>query len=174
VEHVPPPGPGVPGAPPPENASWQTPADYYATPPPPERKGCPKWVPISCGAAGCLALIVILVGGYFLMRGGATWMIDFALTRIDRDAERMMTPEVTAEQKDEFRVEFSRLRVNLGAGRVPMTETQRILSELQSSISDRSLTPDEVEELTDTMRQINAAAERGVQDEEEEPDASSV
>jgi hypothetical protein len=140
-----------------QQGSYQRPADYYAAPPAPAQKsGCAKWGLLGCGLGGCLVVVLLLVAGGLVMRGGMGRIVEFALSRLDREALGMMSSEVTPEQRAEFTSQVTQLRANLGAKRVELVHVQPILQELRDATRDNVLSPDEVRDLTETMRDINS------------------
>lgn len=143
------------------SGSYRRPADYYASnqqPAPDKKGGCPKWALIGCGGGGCLVLLIILIGGSFFVRGGMPKLLDFAFSRVEREISSMAAPEVTVEQKDALRAEMTRYRENIRAERIPMAEVQPVLQELQRTTGDSRLTAEEVDRLTQLLRQKNDQA----------------
>lgn len=140
-----------------QQGTYQRPADYYATPTE-QKKGCGKSTAIGCGLAGCLVLVLMFVGGALLLRGGMGKIVDFALARLDKEAIGMMSQEVTPEQRAAFQRELATFRRNAIDKRLQLVQIQPILQELRDTSNDNVLTPDEVENLTNSMRELNSRA----------------
>lgn len=157
MENIPPEPPSPPYTNEPVAQQFQRPADYYAAPPEP-KKGCGKSTAVGCGLAGCLVLVLMFAGGVLLMRGGMGRILDFALSRLDQESVRMMSQEVTPEQRADFRRELATFRTNAKEKRIELLEIQPVLQELRDASDDNLLTPEEVTGLTDAMRERNSRA----------------
>lgn len=151
----PPPPPPPSGNEPP----YQRPADYYegtgAAAPPTEKKGCPKWIPIGCGAGGCLLLLIIVIGGYFMFRDGGGGFIAKLLGPLEDQVDQMVDADVTAEQKATFKREMSQLRERLGDGSVTVLEVQPIIQEMQNATNDRRISSAELDSINELLLEAN-------------------
>ena len=153
--------PNAPREPMNTSGSYQSPADYYATPPPAPggRSGCPKWLLTGCGLGGCLMLILIFVGGAFFMKSGMPKVLDYAFSKVESEVSAIAAPEVTIEQKDALRDEIARFRANIRTEKVDVTQIQPVLKKLQTATGDQRLSPEEFNELTSDLRILNDKAE---------------
>ncbi|HVT45528.1 MAG TPA: hypothetical protein VMT00_14200 [Thermoanaerobaculia bacterium] len=153
--------PGTPPGPPPEpvheGGSFQRPADYYSAPTTPgeQRKGCPRPVLIGCGGGGCLVLLLLFIGGAWMMKGGAGWMLNYAISKIEGEITELATPEVSSEEREELREGLREVRAKIERDEIKLVEVQPLLEQLQSSIRDRRVTPEETRELNETLRRLN-------------------
>jgi hypothetical protein len=151
-------GPAAPVA-----GSYQRPADYYSTqaPQPEKKTGCPKWLLFGCGGLGCLGLIVLFVGGAWLMKGGSGMLGRFIVSQLEKDADELFEAEVSPEARQTLKEELARLKDNIGEGRVDLMALQPLLTEMNQAIRDRSLSPEEVDSLNEALLGINEAAGAG-------------
>lgn len=158
----PPPDSPLPGDDPiPSRGSFQRPADYYSTPPtqPAAGKGgCSGRAPLTCGAIGCLFLILLFVGGAVVMRTGGQKLFSFAFGILEGEANKAMTASVTPVQKSAFDEEFALLQRNVEKRLIGPAQLQAYFSSMVEATSDNSLTPEEVDSLTEQMKQLNNAA----------------
>lgn len=145
------------GAPVPVSGSYQRPADYYETPPgaPEGKKGFPRWILYGCGGLGCLGLLVIFGLGAWMMKGGGTKLSGFVVSQLEKDADELFAADVTPEERAAFRQELARLRERIDDGRIDMMALQPVLTEIQGSVGDQSLSAEEVRTLTETVRELN-------------------
>jgi hypothetical protein len=148
------------GEPAPAAGSYQRPADYYSTqaPQPGKKSGCPKWLLFGCGGLGCLGLIVLFVGGAWLMKGGSGMLGQFIVSQLQKDADEMFEAEVSPESRQALKEELARLKVHIGEGRVDLMTLQPLLTEMNQAIRDRSLSPEEVDSLNEALIRINEEA----------------
>lgn len=167
--YIPPDRPVTPGGDPagepvPLSGSYQHPAAYYEAPGEPRGKGgCPRWLLFGCGGLGCLGLLLIFGVGFWAARGGGSRLTGFIVSTLERDAEKLYTDDVGPEEREALREELARLKDHIRSEQVDLMELQPVLSEINTAIRDRELTPPEVEALIDTLRRINErAAERPV------------
>ena len=153
----PPPPPHVPPPPPPA----PTPAQYYegtAAPAPGEKKGCPKGLAIGCGAGGCLLLILLIAGTFFLFRDGGGGLISGLLGPLQSEVVNLAASDVTPEQKATFEREMQRLRDGLDSGDVALTRVQPVIDQLRGAVGDRSVTSEELDRLNELLLEVNDGA----------------
>ncbi len=162
--YTPPPGPVISpqeptGEPVPVSGSYRRPAEYYEAPgAPAEKKGCPRWLLFGCGGLGCLGLLLIFGLGFWATRGGGARLTGFVVSALAKDAEELYTDDVAQEDREALRRELADLKDHIRAEQVDLMELQPVLSQINTSIRDRKLTPPEVEALIDTIRGINETA----------------
>ncbi|HVS33531.1 MAG TPA: hypothetical protein VMS98_19000 [Thermoanaerobaculia bacterium] len=70
---------------------------------------------------------------------------------------RGMFQGVSTEQKDAFEREVKAMRDGLTAKQVPVSAVQPFLQSMQKAISDKRVTPEEVEQLTGAAREASKA-----------------
>lgn len=152
------------GEPVPLSGSYQRPAEYYEAPGgPKEKSGCPRWLLFGCGGLGCLGLLLIVGIGIWMSRGGAARATEFVVTTLERDAEKLYTDDVPAEDREALRQELAKLKDHIRSEQLDLMELQPILGEINVVIRDRKLTPQEVDALIESLRQTNdQAGERPV------------
>jgi hypothetical protein len=132
---------------------FRLPADYYTSPVTEVKPLFPRWVPIGCGSAALLFLIVLFIGGAFISRGGLGWFMDFSLQQIQNEAPPMYGSDATPQQRKAFDDEMNRLRAGVREGRVSMPKLQPVLEGLQDAISDKLLRGEELDKLVKQMRE---------------------
>lgn len=151
---------GPSGEPAPVAGSYQRPADYYSTqaPQPAKKSGCPKWLLFGCGGLGCLGLIVLFVGGAWLMKGGSGMLGQFIVSQLEKDADELFEAEVSPEARQTLKAELAQLKEHIGEGRVDLMALQPLLTEMNQAIRDQSLSPEEVDSLNEALLGINEEA----------------
>jgi hypothetical protein len=127
---------------------FRLPADYYSAPLSEVRPIFPKWVPYGCGAASAVFLVLLFVSGALI--GGARLGagVDFIIGISLGELRGMFTPDVTTDQKDAFESQVKAMREAVRTNRVQVSKVQPFLQEMRTSISDKKVTPDEVQKLT--------------------------
>lgn len=152
------------GEPVPLSGSYQRPAEYYETPGgPKEKSGCPRWLLYGCGGLGCLGLLLIVGIGIWMSRGGAARATTFVVSTLERDAEKLYTDDVPAEDRQALRQELAKLKDHIRSEQVDLMQLQPILSQINGSIRDGKLTGPEVDSLIESLRETNdQAGERPV------------
>lgn len=131
------------------------PAEYYSGPSP--VAVLPRGVTFGCGAASLVALLLIFAGGAFMASGGLVQLMDFTLGMSMGDVRGMMAADVTPAQKKDLEDAIEQLRGGLRSGKVSVGQLQPVLETMRKGISDRKLTPAEVETLTAAARKASAA-----------------
>ena len=148
-------GPGVP--PPPEPAApgqpeVTRPADYYSQPPvrTAEKKGCGKWA-IGCGGAGCLFIILLVAGFWWLLQSGRfeTMLVSELTGTVEHSAE------LDDAAKNELRDELQELQTRIDRDEVGLVDLQGLLQIMQTAITDESIDSDEAEDLLNELRRLN-------------------
>lgn len=142
------------GPPPRPPGGFQKPADYYSSPPG-SGKSVPAWVPLGCGGAGCLALVIMLAVGAFVGDQGATRVLTWMFERMEAETMPLVAADVPPDLKQALREEFRTLTAKLRREEVGLISVQPILQELQGAIRDQKLTREEVESLVASLRKAN-------------------
>ncbi|MEO6324823.1 MAG: hypothetical protein ABIT01_18370 [Thermoanaerobaculia bacterium] len=110
------------------------------------RSGCMKW-----GLVGCAGLsVIIIVGLIFIGTKGMDW----ALGKIQEQILVSATPEVTAEQKAEFRAAYAPFIAKAKKGGIPVEKMSAFRSKMMSTLADSKVTPEELTELTGELKQL--------------------
>ncbi|HUF17789.1 MAG TPA: hypothetical protein VMS12_07080 [Thermoanaerobaculia bacterium] len=147
--------------PPAENPAapaFQKPADYYSSPPESNPgKSLPKWVPLGCGGAGCLFLVLMVGGAAFIGNQGASRVLSWMFERMEAETMQMVAADVPAEQRQQLEQEFKTLTSNIEQERVGLMSVQPILEQLRVAVGDQNLTREEVEALIESLRKANAS-----------------
>jgi hypothetical protein len=139
----------------PEEPRPQVPADYYCAPVAESERLFPRWVPLGCGTASLVMLILLFIGGAFANRGGATRLVDWGLVEMQQELIDMCDRDVKPEQKTNFTAEVSTLRDRMRAQKVKADELVSLLQSMRETISDEQVSPAELDELTKKIHAIN-------------------
>jgi hypothetical protein len=140
---------------PPENRA-QMPAEYYSAPVDESKRIVPRGVLLGCGAAAAIGLLIIFAIGAFLASGGMATFLDFALGQTLGEVRGLYASDVSPAQKQTLEAELDALRKQVRDEKLPITRLSPVLTELQSSIKDRSVRSEEVERLREKIREASA------------------
>jgi hypothetical protein len=147
--------------PPPPSGLPPAPLEPGATPFPRDRgtkgRGCLKW-----GLIGCAGISVIVIVGLLLLGSKAKSFLDSTLTKKGEEVVLRATPEVTAEEKTAFREAYRGFIDGAKEGRVPIGRMTSFTSKSDAALSDGSITPEEIRDLTDEVRQAPVSAPTAV------------
>ena len=136
-----PPAPDRFGAPPP-------PAGVAATPP----GGCLRKGLIGCGVVG-FALLLACIGAVLYLRRNPQVVTDYAVRQVEEHA----APDVTGEDKTDFRAAYAAYRERLRSGSSDPGPAQRLRSVLMQGGARNEFTREQVHALTESFRQATAA-----------------
>ena len=128
--------------------TFRLPADYYSTPPADVRPLFPKWVPLGCGTASAVLLVLLFAGGAILTGPRLAQFMDYVVGSSLGEVKGMYAKDVTADQKARFDTEVKQLRENLRSGKVSMQNFQPFLKLMQTVMGDKKVTHEEVDRLT--------------------------
>ena len=134
------------------------PADYYASPLD-NRRRLPKWVPLTCGSLSIVGLLILLLGGTFLMNDGMPQMMAFLFLQLQGEVSNAFSTEVPEKERQVLIDHMKEIRENLRSGRVSPSEVLPIVQSMQELMKDGELTPAEVAGLTTDLEEINGKAE---------------
>jgi hypothetical protein len=140
----------VTATPPPAAApprAFRFPCAYYSAPLAEVRPIFPKWVPVGCGIASTVIIVLLFAGGAYLSGPGLSEFMDFVLGLSMGEIRGMYTPEVTAQQKQHFDDEAKQLREGLRNNTVSVSNLQPLLKRMKTAMDDGKVTPDEVDQL---------------------------
>ena len=150
-EVIPPPAEPQPPSP---SLPFRQPADYYSSPVE-ARPIFPRWVPIGCGTAAAVLVVILFIGGAVVSRGGLGPVMDFLLGMMQREMTAMYAPDVPAAERKALESELDGFRANIRTERVPLARLDPVMTSLREAISDNKLTTAEVEELRKKIREAN-------------------
>ena len=128
--------------------AFRLPADYYSTPPADVRPLFPKWVPLGCGTASAVLLVLLFVGGAIITGPRLAEFTDYVVGSSLGELKGMYTKDVTAAQKARFDAEVKQLRENLRSGKISMQNFQPFLQAMNTVVGDKKVTGEEVDRLT--------------------------
>ena len=142
---------------PPEPAAdslpFRRPADYYSTPGTNVRPLFPKWVPIGCGWASLLFVVLLFAAGAFAPNSGTA--LEWLFGRMERDMTPHFTKTVTPAQKAAFAAEMKTLRISAKTGKLKFEKTQNFLKLATEVDSDEKIDPAEADKLIAAVRDVN-------------------
>ena len=128
--------------------AFRLPADYYSTPAADVRPLFPKWVPVGCGTASAVLLVLLFAAGAIVTGPRLAQFMDYVVGSSLGEVKGMYAKDVTAGDKARFDAEVKQLRENLRSGKVSMQNFQPFLKQLQGVMTDKTVTHDEVDRLT--------------------------
>jgi hypothetical protein len=145
------------GTPPPvPSQSFRWPAAYYSNPLGEVAPLFPKWVPIGCGSIAGVVLVLLFAGGAIAMNGGAAGggILDLVLGTVQDEVKPLETKDVSPAQRAAFEKAMSDLRARARSGNVELPKLQQMLEKLQAAVVDQKVTPQELDQLTATARDL--------------------
>lgn len=140
----------------PSRPRFHLPVDYYSSPEE-KRPIFPRAVPVGCGIASVVFLLVIFIAGAIVAKHGLGSYMDPLIGMMADEMGPMYTRDVTPAQRNALNGEITRLRENVRTGKLPLPKLQAVMSSLREAIGDQKLTPAEVESLTRQMHDANNA-----------------
>jgi len=132
---------------------FRRPADYYASPGSDLRPLVPRGVPIGCGWASVVFVILLFVAGAFAPRSGA--LLGKLFGMIGDDITKHFTSDVTPVQKAEFAAEMKTLRAAAGEGKLKLEKTQSFLKLATDVDADEKVDHAETDKLIAALRDVN-------------------
>ena len=148
---LPPPEP--PPAPAPHSLPFQRPADYYSTPESRLRPIFPRWVPIGCGWAALVFVVLLFVGGAFAPRSGS--ILDMLFGKIQDDLVQHFSKDVTAAQRTSFDFEMHAMRASAKNGKLKLDRTQKFLRLATEVDGDEKIDQREADKLIAAAHDVN-------------------
>ena len=137
---------------------YRLPADYYAAPASEVRPIFPRWVPLGCGLASAIFLIVGFAGGAIVMHTGLGKVMAIVLDLSANDLPPLMAKDVTAAQKQALNQELSQLSKNLESDKTSVARLEPVLTAMKESMADKKITPPEVDRITKAAHEANQPA----------------
>lgn len=140
----------------PEKSTTQLPCEYYSTPPT-DKRIFPRWVPIGCGTASLVILIILFSLGGWVGSGGAAGAIRWFFGRLQSEILASCDPSVTAAQKSAFNAEFATLQQRAEAGKLKSDQLLALFQTIRDVSADEHVTPSELDEVTKKAHDVNNA-----------------
>lgn len=122
------------------------PADYYASPRTAPR--FPRWIPLTCGVAAILVIVLMVGVGAFLRSGGLAKLVALSFGQVNAEAGTMFAADVDEASRTAFSKALLGVRDAIADGKVDLSAALPLLQEMQKAIGDRRLSREEVDELT--------------------------
>ena len=132
----------------PPQRAFRFPAEYYCAPLADVRPIFPKWVPIGCGSASAVILVLLFAAGALFSGSRFGEVMDFVIGTSVGEVRGMYARDVTPAEKQRFDAEVERMREGIRSGKVPVANLQPFIKQMQSAILDKTVTAEEVERLT--------------------------
>jgi hypothetical protein len=136
---------------------FRFPADYYTAPLSEVTPIFPRWVPMGCGSASAVFLVLLFVAGAVFTGSYFGEFMDFIIGTSLGEVRSMYGPDVTMEQKERFETELETMRTALRGGNVPVQKLQPFMKSMQAAISDKRVTGQELDELTKAAHEATEA-----------------
>lgn len=141
------PGPDIPPR------GFRFPAAYYTAPLSEVRPLFPKWVPIGCGTASAVMLVLLFAGGALMTGSRLAQVMDFVLGTSLGELRAMYAADITAANKQRFDSEVKGLRDGLRNDRVSVQNLQPFLKAMNTAMADKKVTPGELDRLAASARE---------------------
>ncbi len=136
--------------------SFRLPADYYTSPLSEVRPLFPYWVPMGCGIASAVILVLLFAAGAVINGPRLAQFMDYVLGTSLGELKGMYAADINATQKAQFDTEVNRLREGLRKDKVSIKNLQPFLKAMESAISDKKVTAGELETLTKSAHEAVA------------------
>lgn len=134
---------------------FRVPAEYYDSSPSQVRPLFPRWVPLGCGWASVVLLLVMFVAGGLVAHTGMGRVMAFLIGAMQDEIGSMYAGDVTPAQKQVLQHEMSQLAANLREGKVSVAKLEGVMGTLRESIRDQKITRDEAQKLTAVFHDVN-------------------
>lgn len=136
--------------------SFRFPAEYYCAPLSEVRAIFPRWVPVGCGSAAAVVLVLMFVAGALFSGPRFGEVMDFVIGTSVGDLRGMYARDVTPDEKQRFDAEVERMREGVRSGKIAVRNLQPFMKEMQAAILDKSVTAEELGRLTKAARDAQA------------------
>ena len=137
----------------PDPLPFRRPADYSSAPGSDLRPLFPRWVPLGCGWASAVFVVLLFVAGAFAPRSGS--IPDWLFGKIQNDLAAHFTKDVTPAQKAAFSAEMKTLRASATKGKLKLDSTQSFLHVATEVDGDDKIDPAEADKLIESVRDVN-------------------
>ena len=134
------------------------PADYYATSTAEVQPIFPRWVPLGCGTAAAVFLLLGFAGGAIIMHTGLGKMFAIVLDMSAAELPPLLAKDVTPVQKQTLNQELSQLSRNLEAEKTSLARVEPVLTAMKESMADKKITPQEVDKIVKVAHDANQPA----------------
>jgi hypothetical protein len=141
----------------PVRSGFRLPADYYASPATDIKPIVPRWVPLGCGAAAALVLLLAFGAGAVVAHIGVGPLMEMIVGSME-DELRPMVAKVPQPERAELEQQLALLRENIRTERIPVAKLDPVIQDIKSVSADEKITIDEAKKLTGTLRQLNGEA----------------
>ncbi len=121
--------------------------------PPAGGSACARWLTVGCGTL-VVVLILVMVGTFFFLRRGASWVVERARQRIE---ERLPT-DLTAAEREHVLKDLERFFQRLGDAPNQDQLMGEFLARAGDALEDGRLTREEVVQLDSYLRHPDAGA----------------
>ncbi|MDP9362371.1 MAG: hypothetical protein M3P29_13100 [Acidobacteriota bacterium] len=142
-----------PPAPTADPLPFHRPADYYSTPGSLLRPLLPRWVPVGCGWASLVFVVVLFMAGVFAPRSGS--ILDMLFGKIQDDLAQHFARDVTPAQRAAFATEMHTMRSAARDGKLKLDRTQTFLRLATDLDSDEKVDHAEADRLIAAVRDVN-------------------
>ncbi len=148
-------GEATPSIPPAEPATrpFRFPAEYYCAPLAEVRPIFPRGLVIGCGSASAALLILMFAAGAIFSGPRFGELLDLFVGTSVSELHGMYAPDVSPAEKQRFDAEIERMRAGLRTGKVPVKNLQPFIKEMQNAITDKQVTAEELDRLTQTAHE---------------------
>jgi hypothetical protein len=136
---------------------FRRPADYYSTPVGDARPLFPRWVPFGCGTASIMVLLLVFALGAAVSAGALGGVLDLMFGAMQAEMDKMFTADVKPPQKAAFDAEMKTMRAAIRENRLSLDRLQPVLRSMRDASSDQHITPEETEQLTRELRDVNSS-----------------
>ncbi len=119
----------------------------------------PRWVPLGCGTAAGIFLLIGFVGGPLALHSGVLGKaMAFSVDMSAAELAPMIGKDVPPAQRQAFNVEMAQLSRNLEAERTNLTRVQPVLNGMKDALADKKVTAAELANLTKLAHDANQPA----------------
>jgi hypothetical protein len=133
--------------------AFSRPADYYSTPESRLRPLFPRWVPVGCGWASLVFVIVLFAAGALAPRSGS--VLDMLFGKIEDDLAGHFAKDVTPAQKASFAAEMRTMRNAARNGKLKLDRTQTFLRLATELDADETIDHAEADKLIAATHDVN-------------------
>ena len=137
----------------PTRRPFRFPAEYYCAPLSDVRPIFPRWVPVGCGSAAAVILLVMFAAGALFSGPRFGEVMDVVVGTSLGELRGMYAPDISPAEKQRFETEVEHMRQRLRAGTLPVKNLQPFIKEMQHVIADKRVTAEELDRLTAAAHQ---------------------
>jgi len=134
------------------------PADYYAASPAEVRPIFPRWVPLGCGIAAAIFLLVGFAGGAIVMHTGLGKIMAIVLDMSTAELPPLLAKDVSPAQKQTLNQELTQLSKNVESDKTSIARLEPVLTSMKESMADKKITPQEVDKIVKAAHEANQPA----------------